>query len=374
MTKKIKVVTIIGTRPEIIRLSEVIKALDKDNDFEHILVHTGQNYDYELNQIFFDELGLRAPDYYLNCAGKNLGETIGNAIAKSYDLLKELNPDSVLILGDTNSALCAISAKRLKIPIFHMEAGNRCGDWNVPETINRKIVDHISDINLAYTQHAFDNLMREGIDSRYTFITGTPMLEVLNAQSEKIEQSKILEDLGLEKGKFIVVSSHREENIDIEKNFQQLMPAINAVAEKYQVPVIFSTHPRTKKRLEAEGFKMNPLVRNLKPLGFLEYVKLQENAMFVLSDSGTLTEESWMRHFPAVLIRTSTERPEGIEAGSIVVSGIDKQGIMLAIDTELMRWKFAKCPEHYDVTDVSRRVIECIKEKIQVVNREIWHK
>lgn len=374
MNKKIKVVTIIGTRPEIIRLSEVIKALDKDTDFEHILVHTGQNYDYELNQIFFDELGLRAPDYYLNCVGKNLGETIGNAIAKSYDLLKELNPDAVLILGDTNSALCAISAKRLKLPIFHMEAGNRCGDWNVPETINRKIVDHISDINLAYTQHAYDNLMREGIDPQYTFITGSPMLEVLNAQNDKIEQSKVLENLGLEKGKFIVVSSHREENIDIEKNFQQLMPAINAVAEKYQVPVIFSTHPRTKKRLEVEGFKMNPLIRNLKPLGFLEYVKLQENAMFVLSDSGTLTEESWMRHFPAVLIRTSTERPEGVEAGSIVVSGIDKQGIMLAIDTELMRWKFAKCPEHYDVTDVSKRVIECIKEKIQVVNREIWHK
>lgn len=374
MAKKIKVVTIIGTRPEIIRLSEVIKALDKDPDFEHILVHTGQNYDYELNQIFFDELGLRAPNYYLNCAGKNLGETIGNAIAKSYDLLKELNPDAVLILGDTNSALCAISAKRLKLPIFHMEAGNRCGDWNVPETINRKIVDHISDINLAYTQHAYDNLMREGIDPQYTFITGTPMLEVLNAQNEKIEQSKVLEDLGLEKGKYIVVSSHREENIDIEKNFQQLMPAINAVAEKYQVPVIFSTHPRTKKRLEAEGFKMNPLIRNLKPLGFLEYVKLQENAMFVLSDSGTLTEESWMRHFPAVLIRTSTERPEGVEAGSIVVSGIDKQGIMLAIDTEMMRWKFAKCPEHYDVTDVSKRVIECIKEKIQIVNSKIWHK
>lgn len=374
MNKKIKVVTIIGTRPEIIRLSEVIKALDKDFDFEHILVHTGQNYDYELNQIFFDELGLRAPDYYLNCAGKNLGETIGNAIAKSYDLLKELNPDAVLILGDTNSALCAISAKRLKLPIFHMEAGNRCGDWNVPETINRKIVDHISDINLAYTQHAYDNLMREGIDPQYTFITGTPMLEVLNAQNDKIEQSKVLEDLGLEKGKYIVVSSHREENIDIEKNFQQLMPAINAVAEKYQVPVIFSTHPRTKKRLETEGFKMNPLIRNLKPLGFLEYVKLQENAMFVLSDSGTLTEESWMRHFPAVLIRTSTERPEGVEAGSIVVSGIDKQGIMLAIDTELMRWKFAKCPEHYDVTDVSKRVIDYIKQKINVVNSCIWKK
>lgn len=374
MIKRIKIVTIIGTRPEIIRLSEVIKALDKDAAFEHILVHTGQNYDYELNQIFFDELGLRAPDYYLNCVGKNLGETIGNAIAKSYDLLKDLNPDAVLILGDTNSALCAISAKRLKLPIFHMEAGNRCGDWNVPETINRKIVDHISDINLAYTQHAYDNLMREGIDPQYTFITGSPMLEVLNAQNEKIEQSKVLEDLGLEKGKFIVVSSHREENIDIEKNFKQLMPAINAVAEKYQVPVIFSTHPRTKKRLETAGFKMNPLVRNLKPLGFLEYVKLQENAMFVLSDSGTLTEESWMRHFPAVLIRTSTERPEGVEAGSIVVSGIDEKGILLAIDTELMRWKFAKCPEHYDVMDVSARVVECIKNKINVVNSEIWHK
>ena len=374
MSKKIKVVTIIGTRPEIIRLSSVIKALDKDDAFEHILVHTGQNYDYELNQVFFEELELRAPDYYLNCAGKDLGETIGNAIAKSYQLLSELKPDCVLILGDTNSALCAISAKRLKLPIFHMEAGNRCGDWNVPETINRKIVDHISDINLPYTQHAYDNLMKEGIEEKYTFITGSPMLEVLNDNNDKIESSKVLEDLGLEKGKYIVVSSHREENIDIKKNFDQLMPAINAIAEKYQMPVIFSTHPRTKKRLEANNFKMHPLVRNLKPLGFLEYVKLQENAFIVLSDSGTLTEESWMRHFPAVLIRTSTERPEGVEAGSIIVSGIDQKGIMLAIDTELMRYKFAKCPEHYDVTDVSDRVIKIIKEKIDVVNKEIWNK
>ena len=374
MNKKIKVVTIIGTRPEIIRLSSVIKALDKDEQIEHILVHTGQNYDYELNQVFFEELELRAPDYYLNCAGKDLGETIGNAIAKSYELLKELNPDCVLILGDTNSALCAISAKRLKLPIFHMEAGNRCGDWNVPETINRKIVDHISDINLPYTQHAYDNLMREGIDPKYTFITGSPMLEVLNDNNEKIESSKILEDLNLEKGKYIVVSSHREENIDIKKNFDQLMPAINDIAEKFQMPVIFSTHPRTRKRLEANNFKMHPLVRNLKPLGFLEYVKLQENAFIVLSDSGTLTEESWMRHFPAVLIRTSTERPEGVEAGSIIVSGIDKKGILLAIDTELMRYRFAKCPEHYDVTDVSSRVVKLIKEKIDVVNKEIWNK
>ena len=374
MNKKIKVVTIIGTRPEIIRLSSVIKALDKDEQIEHILVHTGQNYDYELNQVFFEELQLRAPDYYLNCAGKDLGETIGNAIAKSYELLKELNPDCVLILGDTNSALCAISAKRLKLPIFHMEAGNRCGDWNVPETINRKIVDHISDINLPYTQHAYDNLMREGIDPKYTFITGSPMLEVLNDNNEKIESSKVLEDLNLEKGKYIVVSSHREENIDIKKNFDQLMPAINDIAEKFQMPVIFSTHPRTRKRLDANNFKMHPLVRNLKPLGFLEYVKLQENAFIVLSDSGTLTEESWMRHFPAVLIRTSTERPEGVEAGSIIVSGIDKKGILLAIDTELMRYKFAKCPEHYDVTDVSSRVVKLIKEKIDVVNKEIWNK
>ena len=374
MKKKIKVVTIVGTRPEIIRLSEVIKALDKDKDIEHILVHTGQNWAYELNQVFFEELELRAPDYYLDCVGNDLGETIGNAISKSYKLLGELKPDAVLILGDTNSALCAISAKRLKLPIFHMEAGNRCGDWNVPETINRKIVDHISDINLPYTEHAYANLMKEGVEKEYTFITGSPMLEVLNANNDKIEASKVLEDMGLEKGKYIVVSSHREENIDIKKNFDQLMPALNDIAEKYQVPVIFSTHPRTQKRFEANGFKPHPLIRNLKPLGFLEYVKLQENAMFVLSDSGTLTEESAMRKFPAVLIRTSTERPEGVEAGSIVVSGIDRQGIMLAIDTELMRYKFAKTPENYDVTNVSERVVKIIKEKIDVVNKEIWKK
>ena len=374
MAKKIKVVTIIGTRPEIIRLSEVIKALDKDEEIEHLLVHTGQNYDYELNQVFFEDLDLRAPDYYLNCAGKDLGETIGNAISKSYDLLRELKPDAVLILGDTNSALCAISAKRLKLPIFHMEAGNRCGDWNVPETINRKIVDHISDINLPYTNHAYANLMKEGIEPEYTIVTGSPMLEVLNAQSKKIERSDVLSRLGVEKNKYIVVSSHREENIDIEKNFNQLMPAINEIAEKYQVPVIFSTHPRTKKRLEANNFKMHPLVRNLKPLGFLDYVKLQENAMFVLSDSGTLTEESAMRHFPAVLIRTSTERPEGVEAHSIVVSGITKEGILNAIDQELKQYQSAETPENYDVNDVSKRVVKIIKEKIDVVNKEIWKK
>ncbi|MCR4911680.1 MAG: UDP-N-acetylglucosamine 2-epimerase (non-hydrolyzing) [Bacilli bacterium] len=372
--KKLRIVTILGTRPEIIRLSEVIKALDKDDSFEHILVHTGQNYDYELNQIFFEELELRKPDYYLNCVGKDLGETIGNAIAKSYDLLKELKPDAVLILGDTNSALCAISAKRLKLPIFHMEAGNRCGDWNVPETINRKIVDHISDINLPYTDHAYQNLIKEGIDPKYMFVTGSPMLEVLNANNEKIEKSDILDKLGLEKGKYIVVSSHREENIDIDKNFNSLMPALNEIAEKYQMPIIFSTHPRTRKKIEERKFKVHPLIRNMKPMGFIEYVKLQENAFITLSDSGTLTEESAMRHFPAVLIRTSTERVEGIEAGSIVMSGIDKNGIALAIDTELMRYKFAKTPEHYDVPDVSSGVIKIIKENINRVNKEIWDK
>lgn len=370
----IKVVTIIGTRPEIIRLSQVIKALDKDKDIKHILVHTGQNYDYELNQIFFDELDLRKPDYYLNCAGKDAGETIGNAISKSYDLLKQLKPDAVLILGDTNSALTAISAKRLKLPIFHMEAGNRCGDWNVPETINRKIVDHISDINLPYTNHAYENLMKEGLDPKYTFITGSPMLEVLNANNSKIEQSNILDELNLEKGKYIVISSHREENIDIEKNFDKLIPAINEIAERYQMPVIFSTHPRTKKRLEEKNIKMHHLVRNLKPLGFIEYVKLQENAFITLSDSGTLTEESAMRHFPAVLIRTSTERPEGVEAKSIIVSGITKEKIIKAIEQELKQYKSASIPENYDVKDVSSRVIKIIKDKISVVNKEIWDK
>lgn len=370
----IKVVTIIGTRPEIIRLCSVIKALDADKDIEHILVHTGQNYDYELNQIFFDELELRKPDYYLNCVGKNLGETIGNAISKSYDLLRELMPDAVLILGDTNSALCAVSAKRLKLPIFHMEAGNRCGDWNVPETINRKMVDHISDINLPYTEHAYANLMKEGIDSKYTFITGSPMFEVLNDNSKKIEASDVLEKMGLEKGKYIMLSSHREENMDIEKNFNSLMNALNEVAEKYKMPVLWGTHPRARKKLEERGFKLSKYIKTMPAFGFIEYVKLQENAFICLSDSGTLTEESAMRHFPAVLIRTSTERQEGVEAGSIVVSGIDKDGILNAIEWELKNYKNAKTPENYDVKDTSDRVVKIIKQYIPIVNKEIWKK
>lgn len=374
MSKKIRVVTILGTRPEIIRLSETIKRLDAEENIEHILVHTGQNYDYELNQIFFSDLELRKPDYFLECVGSNLGETIGNVISKSFSLLESIRPDSLLVLGDTNSALCAIAAKRLKVPIFHMEAGNRCGDWNVPETINRKIVDHISDINLPYTQHAYDNLINEGLNPKYIFISGSPMLEVLNANSNKIANSNILSKFNLTKGKYIVVSCHREENIDIDENFNKLLPAINAVAEKFKMPVIFSTHPRTKKKLEQKQFVLSKYITSIKPLGFLDYIKLQENAFIVLSDSGTLTEESYMRKFPAVLIRTSTERPEGVEAGSIVVSGIEKDGILLAIDTELIRYKFSKCPEHYDIENTSEIVINTIKNNIDLVNKEIWRK
>lgn len=293
--KKIKVMTIVGTRPEIIRLSEVIKACDKY--FEHILVHTGQNWDYTLNQVFFEELSLREPDYYLNSVGKHLGETIGNIIAKSYEVLEKEMPNALLILGDTNSCLAAVAAKRLKIPVFHMEAGNRCFDQNVPEEINRKIVDHISDINLPYTEHSRRYLLSEGFRKEHIYVTGSPMHEVLMKNMEKIDQSRPLEKLGLEKGKYILVSAHREENIDIEKNFFKLMNGINMIAEHYNIPVIYSTHPRSMKKIEERNFKFNPLVKNLKPFGFFEYNKLQKNAYAVISDSGTLSEESSMLNF-----------------------------------------------------------------------------
>lgn len=370
--KKIKLVTTLGTRPEIIRLSAVIKRCDKE--FDHILVHTGQNYDYELNQIFFEELGIRKPDYYLSCVGKNLGETIGNIIAETYDLLIALKPDAILILGDTNSALAAISAKRLKIPIFHMEAGNRCGDWNVPETINRKIVDHISDINLPYTNIAKQNLINEGLEERYIFVTGSPMLEVIHSHLDAINRCDILKKMSLEKNKYIVVSSHREENIDNKNNFEKVIESINAVAEKYKIPIIFSTHPRTRHALNATKAKLNPLIISSKPFGFIEYAHLQKNAMFVLSDSGTLTEESAMMKFPAILFRTSTERPEGILAKSIVLSGIEKTGVLKAIERELSDYKFAKMPENYDKLNVSKIITKIIKENISFINKEIWHK
>ncbi len=308
---KLKLMTILGTRPEIIRLSEVIKCADKY--FDHILVHTGQNYDRSLNQVFFENLKLKEPDFYLNSVGENLGQTMGKIIADSYELMVKERPDAVLILGDTNSALSAISAKRLKIPIFHMEAGNRCWDWNVSEMINRKIVDHISDINMPYTEHSRRYLLSEGIDGKTIFVTGSPMKEVISKHRDEIEASDVLDRLKLEKNRYILVSAHREENIDLEDNFMNLMNSVNSMAKLYDMPVIYSTHPRTRKFIEKRNFKFDERVRNLEPFGYFDYNKLQENAYVVLSDSGTLSEESAMLDFPAVLIRTSTERPEVLD-------------------------------------------------------------
>lgn len=375
MANKLKVMTILGTRPEIIRLAETIKACDKY--FNHILVHTGQNYDYELNQIFFEELGLRAPDYYLDCAGKTLGETMGNVIAKAYDLILKEKPDAILILGDTNSALSAIAAKRLKTPIFHMEAGNRCWDWNVAEMTNRTIVDHIADINLPYTENARRYLLQEGIDGKTIFVTGSPMKEVLMKHIDRINNSDILDKLGLEKNKYILVSAHREENIDIEENFMELMNSINAIAEKYQVPVIYSTHPRSKKFIEARKFKFHPLVKNMKPFGFFEYVKLQQNALCVLSDSGTLTEESAIMKFPAVLIRTSTERPEGLDTGSIIVGGIKKDDVLKATELAISMFNNNEPmleSEAYEDTTTSIRIVKIIQSYTSIVNKITWRK
>ncbi|MEG2939916.1 MAG: UDP-N-acetylglucosamine 2-epimerase (non-hydrolyzing), partial [Oscillospiraceae bacterium] len=326
----LKVMTIIGTRPEIIRLSEVMKCCDRY--FNHIMVHTGQNYDYTLNKVFFEDLQLREPDYYLEAVGTNLGETMGNIIARSYEVMDKEKPDALLILGDTNSALAAIGAKRLKIPIFHMEAGNRCFDQNVPEETNRRIVDHISDINMPYTEHSRRYLISEGIRKEHIYVTGSPIREVIVRNRERIEQSTVLKQLGLEKGKYFLVSAHREENVDIEEHFLSLMNALNKVAETYDMPVIYSTHPRSLKRIESSGFKFHKNVKNMKPFGYMDYNKLQENAYCVLSDSGTLSEESAMLGFPGVLIRTSTERPEVLDKGTIVIGGIDERSIINAVN------------------------------------------
>ncbi|BBA50417.1 UDP-N-acetylglucosamine 2-epimerase [Fusobacterium varium] len=373
--KKIKVMTIVGTRPEIIRLSEVIKACDKY--FEHILVHTGQNWDYTLNQVFFEELNLREPDYYLNSVGKHLGETIGNIIAKSYEVLEKEMPNALLILGDTNSCLAAVAAKRLKIPVFHMEAGNRCFDQNVPEEINRKIVDHISDINLPYTEHSRRYLLSEGFRKEHIYVTGSPMYEVLVKNMKKIEQSRPLEKLGLEKGKYILVSAHREENIDIEKNFFKLMNGINMIAEHYNIPVIYSTHPRSMKKIEERNFKFNPLVKNLKPFGFFEYNKLQKNAYAVISDSGTLSEESSMLNFPGILIRTSTERPEVLDKGNMIIGGIEGEEIIQAID--MIRIYFEEnnryeLPVDYRDINVADKVVRIILSYYKIIDKVIWGK
>ncbi|WP_297337998.1 UDP-N-acetylglucosamine 2-epimerase (non-hydrolyzing) [Algoriphagus sp.] len=372
--KKLKVVTVVGTRPEIIRLSECIKKCDQI--FDHVLVHTGQNYDYTLNQIFFEDLQLREPDFYLNVAGKHLGETIGNVIAKSFEVLAQIQPDALLVLGDTNSVLCTIAAKRLKIPIFHMEAGNRCFDQNVPEEINRKISDHISDINLTYTENSRRYLLSEGFRKDHVFVTGSPLREVLEKYESEILESNVVHQLGLEPRNYIVVSAHREENIDLKNHFEVLAEALNAVAETYQMPIIFSTHPRTKKRIQEKGIQFHRLIRNVEPLGFFDYVKLQKEAFVVLSDSGTISEESAMMNFPAVSIRTSTERPEAIDAGTIVMGGISKENMLQSIPVarELHTAGQQHLPFEYEVKNTSTRVIRAIQSYTSIVNRVTWNK
>ncbi len=372
---KLKLMTILGTRPEIIRLSAVIKKADLY--FEHVLVHTGQNYDVQLNDVFFEELGLREPNYYLGVAGGHLGATMGAIIEKSYEVISKEKPDAVLILGDTNSALSAISAKRLKVPIFHMEAGNRCWDWNVSEMINRRIVDAIADINLPYTENSRKYLLSEGVDGKTIFVTGSPMTEVLATHSHAINQSQVLETLDLTEGKYILVSAHREENIDIEENFFSLMNAINEVAETYQLPVIYSVHPRSKKFIEQRNFEFHPLVRSLKPFGFFDYNKLQKSAYCVLSDSGTLSEESAILDFPGVLIRTSTERPEALDGGTVVIGSITTESILQAVELSVSMHEnghFGTLPFDYQDFNASTKVIKIIQSYTDIVNRTTWLK
>ncbi len=377
---KLKLMTIVGTRPEIIRLSATIKCCDRY--FEQILVHTGQNYDYTLNQVFFDDLGLRAPDYYLDAVGDDLGATIGNIIERSYKLMVQVKPDAVLVLGDTNSCLSVIGAKRLHIPIFHMEAGNRCKDECLPEETNRRIVDIISDVNLCYSEHARRYLMECGMPKERTFVVGSPMAEVLRANLERIEASDIHKRLGLTKGQYILLSAHREENIDTDANFAALFTAINAMAEKYDMPILYSCHPRSRKRLEATGFRLDPRVIAHEPLGFHDYNCLQMHSFAVVSDSGTLPEESSFylsvgKPFPAVCIRTSTERPEALDAGCFVLAGIRTEQLLQSIDLAVSMQKNGSIgtpvPD-YTAENVSVKVARIIQSYTEVVNRFVWRK
>jgi len=377
---KLKIMTIIGTRPEIIRLSAVIKKCDKY--FDQILVHTGQNYDYSLNQVFFEDLGLREPDFYLNVVGKDLGETMGNVIAKSYDLMVKENPDAVMVLGDTNSCLSVISAKRLHIPTFHMEAGNRCFDENLPEETNRRIVDHISDLNMCYSEHARRYLNFEGTARERTYVTGSPMAEVLSSNLKQIKASDILKKLGLEKDKYILLSAHREENIDTEKNFFSLMNAVNAMAVKYDMPILYSCHPRAKKFIEKRGFVFDKRVIQHQPLGFHDYNNLQLNAFCVVSDSGTLPEESAFFNskglpIPAVCIRTSTERPEAIDKGVFILAGITEEQVLQAVDTAVSMQKNGDFPldvPNYVDENVSTKVVKIIQSYTGIINKMVWRK
>lgn len=372
--KKLKVMVVVGTRPEIIRLSEVIKAIDKY--FELILVHTGQNYDYTLNQIFFEEFGLKKPDYYLDSPGKNLGETVGNIISKSYDVIEKEKPDCLLVLGDTNSCLAAYSAKRLKVPIFHMEAGNRCFDFNVPEEINRRVVDHISDVNLAYTENARRYLINEGIKNDFLYVTGSPMAEVLYKNMESINNSNVLKNLNLQEKDYFVVSAHREENIDIDSNFLELVKSLNKIAEVYKKRIIFSTHPRTAKKIKEKGIKFNSLITNLEPLGFFDYVALQKHAFCVLSDSGTIPEESAILNFPGVSMRNSTERPEALDAGSIVLGSVREHDLLNSIELAVNSFQEKKENPVKDYRDinVSEKVVKIIQSYYNIVNERTWKK
>lgn len=373
--KKLKLMTIVGTRPEIIKLSEVIKKSDKY--FEHMLVHTGQNYDYELNQVFFENLGIREPNFYLNVVGENLGQTMGNVLVKSYEILVQEQPDALLVLGDTNSCLSVISAKRLKIPIFHMEAGNRCFDENLPEEINRRIVDHTSDVNLCYTEHARNYLNWEGVSKERTYVVGSPMAEVLKVNKEKIDSSNVLETLGLEKGEYILLSAHREENIDNEDNFMALMNAVNAMAKNYDLPVIYSTHPRSKKFIEQRGFKFHSNVRSLQPFGFADYNHLQQNSFCVVSDSGTIAEEASYFKFPAVSVRTSTERPEALDKGNMVIGSITTEQVLQAVDMAVemnAQGDFGEDVPNYVDDNVSTKVVKIIQSYTGIVNKMVWRK
>lgn len=372
--KKIKVMVVVGTRPEIIRLSSTIKAIEKY--FNLVLVHTGQNFDYTLNEVFFDEFGLRKPDYFLDTPGKNLGESVGNIIARTYEVIEKEKPDALLVLGDTNSCLAAYSAKRLKVPIFHMEAGNRCFDFNVPEEINRRVVDHLSDINLAYTENARRYLIAEGKRDDSVYVTGSPMGEVLAENIKRIESSDVIERLRLEKHNYFVVSAHREENIDIDEKFENLVNSLNKIAKNYKKQILFSTHPRTAKKIKEKGIVFDPLVINSKPLGFFDYVKLQKYAFCVLSDSGTVPEEAAIMNFPAVSMRNSTERPEALDAGGIVLGSVNERDLINSI--ELVTQSFKEDGDNpvrdYKDLNVSEKVVKIIQSYYNIVNERTWKK
>lgn len=373
--KKLRLMTIVGTRPEIIKMSAIIRKADLY--FDQILVHTGQNYDYELNKVFFEDLGLREPDHYLGVVGENLGQTMGNVIAKSYELMEKTKPDALIVLGDTNSCLCVIAAKRLKIPVFHMEAGNRCKDENLPEEVIRRIVDVTSDINLCYSEHARRYILDTGVKPEYTYVVGSPMAEVLGSCEEQIENSRVLEELKLEAGKYILLSAHREENIDIENNFFSLMNAVNALAEKYDMPILYSCHPRSRKYIEARGFRFDRRVIQHPPLGFFDYNKLQKNAFCVVSDSGTIPEEGAYFRFPAVSIRTSTERPEAMDKGVFVIGGITTEQVLQAVNLAVSMKENGDMPADvpaYTDRNVSTKVIKIIQSYTGIVNRMIWRK